>query len=647
MKTFFEKTPSNSSSSSNEYEFRPIKGDHIDVATKDLFEQLEDGYDQYTCIFETIKEGANLYAKKTQGDFIGSFPIHIAAYNVASNIEAISSILQSFDDPEKRKTYIFKKNGAGKNALEILIENAGMNEELAIPSILSLLSYLTDNEQRELIDSLSTKAKKLFKGDENIASRQQDISDLGGLNYFFSQKKTIDMCRQRRDETEKTLIDYDSDEESLGQLDSVCHKKFTARVSYRNITKKGIIVQSIPELVLIPSDWRLETALQAQQGDHVTAYVLLLSSLSHCKGENVKKLPELIYKLAANVLPDDKEFFLKEKEKNDTAIENHRKIRVEAIASLIAHGNKEDDFIQAVENNLKKTEIELIARHVEDGVDCFIKKINQLENESLSQKRKESLTTDYILQQLIVILETLSFLKEKEYLNFKTILFDAIKNEAKTPKYQKAVGITDQTLKNITETLLKLNIKILIPPHLLSKSNKLTNETLLNFLKKNTPFKKYHEGYAINDIQNQILILKTLTDPIQRNQLLMEISLLCFKLFDYPRVNDNSLNSETILCQAIPRHMIIINAAFCYLNEIVPAEKKLLYDGFLANILLLQGWGSHQISYGKLKMPLSLKVLKEKILNFANLDADHNFSIKPKLTNQNNPVVQIKSNFKI
>ncbi|MBA2656032.1 MAG: hypothetical protein H0U70_03505 [Tatlockia sp.] len=625
MKTFFSKSYSGScNSSEDEYNFKPLKGDHTDKKTKSLFEELEEGGNKYTCIMDTIKKGANLYAE----DDDGCLPIHVAAINLMSNPQAVSLILQSFDDPNERKAYIYLKNSEDKNAFELLLDC----EEIgyAIPSMLSILSYLTPTEQQALINSLSKEAKKRLEEDETAVDRQQDIEDFASLNYFIKHQ-SIPMCDQRRLEKVKALTNYDSDEESLGQLELVAHKKFTARVSYRDIIEQGVVIQSIPELMLIPSDWRLETGLKDHQGDHVTAYVLLLSSFSHCQGENVKKLPELVYNLAARTLPNDKKIFLEKKEKNDIELTVLRKRRIDTIACLKVYSGEEESTIQAVENTLRKAEIELIARHLEDSVDCFITKINQLDDESFSQKRKESLTGHYILQQLIQILKTVSWLQEKKYLQFRTSLIAAIQNESKNTSYQKPGGIVEKTFINIANTILAAqpNTKD-IPLQLISESsNKLTQELLISFLKANTPFKKYHEGQAIKDIQSCILELRT-TSRSARNNLLAAIGFQCFKLFDYPRVNDNNLNNVTVLYQALPRHFIIINAAFSDLNSLVIKEKQLIYNVFLTKVLLLQNWEGYPVSKGKIKTLLNLKILQEKILDFATLDINHNFTMKPK-----------------
>lgn len=640
MHTFFKKSSNSSADESdnsandnsteeNEFDFTPLKNDESDKQTQDLFEQLENGYDKYTDIYNTVKDGANLDAKKSNGIYKDSYPIHIAAYNVGCNTEAISSLLATFDNPEERKKYIYLQDASVRNALEILIEDNDLDDSIILPSIKSILSYLTADEQQHLMRSLSKKSLAILEKDESEINREEDINDLSELNYFFKQNKTINVCKQRRKEESNVLAAYESDEESLGKLDTVYNKKFTAKVSYKDTISNGVVT-SIPELILIPSDWRLETAMQDNtQGDHVTAYVLLLSTFAHCKGENVKKLPELVCKLAIDVLPDHKEHFLQEKDKNEAVLKKHRTIRTQAIASLAAECDKKQPFISELDNNLKKVEIEAIASHIEDCIDHFIKIINELEDESFSHKRKESITGSDKLQQLILILEKLDFLKEKKYHDFREILLNAVRKEEKRIKSD----VTDQTLKNIIKTVSKNNLpKSKIPQQLLSKSSNLTQEKLLKFLQLHTPLKKYHEGHAKNKIIKTISKLEKAPNQNERINLLKKIGFLCFNLFDYPKVNDAKLNDEYVLYQAIPRHLIIINSAFRSLKDLAPNEKMVIYDAFLNNILMLQLWHGHLVLNNNNEIKsLDLPLLKDRISKFADLDQEHNFSMKPTL----------------
>ena len=103
----------------------------------------------------------------------------------------------------------------------------------------------------------------------------------------------------------------------------------------------------------------------------------------------------------------------------------------QAIASLKAECGKEPSFTSLIESNLKKSEVELIASYVEDSIDEFITIINKAEDESFSQKRKESITQPYLLQQLCYILENLNPLGDKKYAKFKGKLIEAINQEKK------------------------------------------------------------------------------------------------------------------------------------------------------------------------------------------------------------------------
>jgi hypothetical protein len=217
-------------------------------------------------------------------------------------------------------------------------------------------------------------------------------------------------------------------------------------------------------------------------------------------------------------------------------------------------------------------------------------------------------------------------------------LLQVIQDEANKKICQECQGVTDKTLKNIAATVCKHKFTPQqIPNFLLSKRGSLTKASLLVFLKMHTPYKKYHEGRAIKQLGTTLNQLKE-TPQQNKSEKLKEIRFLCFKLFDYPRVNDDICNDITILCQAIPRHWIIINAAFNILKKIEQVEKQIVYDAFLENILVLQCWSNHRINIKNKAVPLTLNLLKEKVLEFATVDINFNFSMKHKpLTLQARP----------
>ncbi|MBN9230253.1 MAG: hypothetical protein J0I93_05325 [Legionella sp.] len=623
MRTFFEKKTNSSP--------RITKNSLVKEKTASLFAQLEEGYTQYTNIFQTIKDGADLFTPKPAGDFAGFYPIHVAALNATLNLNAVREILKSFDNPDQRKEYIFLRGPDGRNILEILLVDFLPEEDVEItPVVLSILSYLTPQEQQDLISSLSPIAQKILDEDENEVLYEEEIVDLTHLNYFFKNGNFISMCDQRSQETYSYLEDSDSDsgEESLGRLHSVSNKKFTARVSYREIIEENMVVRSIPELSLIPSDWRLDTAIQGSQGDHVTAYILLLSSFAHCEGECIKKLPKLIYDLTLRALPAEKENLDQVMEKNIVELNRARRLRKTTIAALKKDQNLSETFIVASENHFKKTEIALIATQVENMIDDFIGKINKLEHETFSQARKSSLTKSYRLNQLCFLLDREPQLQDPRLLPFKKRLIQVIQHEMKNNPEQNE--LTDETLKDISKALIKGQPSAeMLPPALLANSKKLTQKSVTDFLKKHTPFKKYHEGHAIKDIKAELLVLKKTQAGLLRKKHLSTIGFYCSKLFDYPRVADINLNNESVLYQAIARHWILINAAFKDLQALPGDQKIFIFSVFLEHILFQQGWCHQVIKIENQYTELNLRLLIERVYSYVEIDDNFNFWLKP------------------
>lgn len=65
------------------------------------------------------------------------------------------------------------KDGSDKNALEILIEQEDeMEQEYALDSIISILSYLTADEQQYIMGSLSEEAKEILDDDNTYVCKR-------------------------------------------------------------------------------------------------------------------------------------------------------------------------------------------------------------------------------------------------------------------------------------------------------------------------------------------------------------------------------------------------------------------------------------------------------------------------------------------
>jgi hypothetical protein len=361
------------------------------------------------------------------------------------------------------------------------------------------------------------------------------------------QSSTIEPCQQRKQEEAKIQSGYDSGDEGLGSLGKVQTRKLTARISYKQVTKTGGIVTNIPELSLIPSDWRLSTATKGNtQGDHVIAYVLLLNSLSHCQGEHIKKLPTIICEMACRVLPDDKASFLNKKQRIETTLEKHRAMRKEAVASLKNECKKPEKFIEKIEESLKRTEIEYIARHVEKVVDLFIETVNSLEGESFSQKRKEGIKINFILQKIASFVQESPCLKADKFNKFRETLFNTIMKEAKQPTNNKSGSITDKMLEQITRKAIKNNGDSPVPDSLLKlnskpNSSKIAQAKLLAFLKRLTPLKKYHEGSEVKWSRKKVVSLSRTEDASTRQELLKAIGEYCARLFS---VHDKTMAQD-------------------------------------------------------------------------------------------------------
>lgn len=612
---------SSSLESDDELTFSPLGNDETDEMTEFLFQRLENG--KGVDVLNVIKNGANLWAKRVGGNFNDSYPIHISAYT----LESIDEILQSFSDPSERKKYMLLEDDEGNNLLDILLKT---NHDFygTEDYIQNMLSYLQPEEQMEFVEVALKKHEDLFEDSSKPEPIKKIFDNIKDGEY-------INLCEQRRREEAKIQAGYDSGDEGLGALDEVNqNKSFTARVSYKETKDADGRLKSTPTLELIPSNWRLETATSdSNQGDHVIAYVLLLNSLAHCKEENIKTLPQLLCDTFCAVLPDHKESFIKAKSDIEEKLKQQSAIRRDALASLKEVCGKDEGYLSALEDNLKKVEIEEVARHIEKMADKFIRAVNLMKGESFPQSRKNG-TLQFISTGMQVLVDKEPRLDEPKYNPLKKIIKDKIESYLK-PKIddtkQKNKMITGNDLSSISDSIIEkaTNDEVITPKSLNSKKK------MEDFLSSITPLKKYNEGYVIKDISRLSQSIKASKEKDEKANCgddLQKIGQSCSQLFDYPKVNKPDQDDVRVLYEAIPRHMIIIFAAFSDLRLLKPKEKEVIYDSFLDQILKLQLWEGHQIINEKgQNVLLSKDILKNMVLQYSDIDPSFNFSMKPSL----------------
>lgn len=395
----------------------------------------------------------------------------------------------------------------------------------------------------------------------------------------------------------------DSGVTSLGTMSvqSGRNKSFVARVSYETGS-------NTPTLDLIPSTWRLQTALGTDQGAHVTAYVLLLESLAHCRGVHVKQLPEKFFQLAVRLLPDKiNDVFEPKKGDVLSEIVKKREIR-KSVTQLLRTSGKTNAHLREVKNNLKKAEIEVIARHIETISDLLITFLNILENQVFIGRKN-----DVLALNVAVMKETID---NSGYLK-------SIKDAMKAG-LDKIPQLTDYELRKIVQTpVIKKNLGI-------GKG--------LDYLKSITPGKRYNEGYVITHIKGNITALGGLKNVKDKEKILFEIGKNIAKLFDYPRVDKQDtftenavdrIDDEYVLYETLPRHLIISFAAFNELQQLSPKEKGLIIDAVLDHILRLQLWSLHIVKDNSNNdVRLDRPILLQGMAKFANFDASTEYSMK-------------------
>ncbi len=401
----------------------------------------------------------------------------------------------------------------------------------------------------------------------------------------------------------------DSKEEGLGKMSAAVarDKRFAARVSYDE--------QGIPTLNLIPSTWRYATSAEVAQGDHVSAYILMLETLTSCKGENIKKLPDILYKLATSLIPEERAGF---KKLHDDVIKNlseHRTIRKDTTGRLRA-----ENFLHTkeVKEMLKKQETEIVARHVEDVADKIISLLNEMESSAFSNRKEASIP---------LVREGMKKAVDRNFPNSATDNFEPLRKilkteidklETTTERPRKGVGlvqVADAIVKEITDTITK-DPSFKIPEDLKTQTKRATNqEKILGMLKEITPLKKESESDAIG------ILRRIDNDP--KNYKLQEIAVQITRLFDYAKTGDR--DDEKVLYEAIPKHLAIIFSAFKNLQTLPTKNKTEIYEGFLDRLLEKQLWSLHKIKdEAGATVTLTRDILKKEVGKVAEVNFSTN-----------------------
>ena len=191
--------------------------------------------------------------------------------------------------------------------------------------------------------------------------------------------------------------------------------------------------------------------------------------------------------------------------------------------------------------------------------------------------------------------------------------------------------ITGNDLSSISDSIIKkvAKDKVIVPESLGSKKK------MEDFLTNITPLKKYHEGHTIKEISRLSQSIKALKEADVECDCsgdLQKIGQFCSQLFDYSKVNKPDQDDVRVLYEAIPRHMIIIFAAFGNLRTLKPKEKEIIYDSFLDQVLKLQLWEGHEIiNEGGQNVPLDRNVLKNMVSLYSEVDLSFNFLMKSSL----------------
>ena len=346
-------------------------------------------------------------------------------------------------------------------------------------------------------------------------------------NFFFTPEYS-------EDEDSSSDLDISQIDSNLGAMSPNSRRN---RGSVCKITNNGS--ENIIEI--IPSTWRMETFQGAKQGDHITAYVLLLESLTHIKEKSINELPEKFYEFAKAILPEKHNIFLFHKN-NIEKKTNEMNGAYKFICKKLKGNN--NSLIEI----FRELYVRAIMRHIEDVCDIFIREINSLEDAVCPSDRKKGMRKT-IVNRLKKNIENPNFSVSE-----KREIYEKLNNSVKN---KEDGNFTVDELNKISKKLLDI-----------------------------TPMRKYHEGTAIKKIRD-LLEKKTLDFP--------EIGKTIAKLYDYPKVENMAYNDVNRLCKTLARHLVINFMTFYKLLGLQVQSKKEICCHCVDHILYFQLWDEYDI----------------------------------------------------
>ncbi len=424
-------------------------------------------------------------------------------------------------------------------------------------------------------------------------------SSASRIRPLIKKKEPVKATRSLSlDSTDST---HSVDSETIGTVER--NQRFPIQFSYTHDQNSA--------LRIIPSNWRSSTHLgSTEQGDHVTAYVLLLKIFFNLEGEHIRSIPKkFITNIVNTILPEKKELFIELANKAIKKMTIAQKKRREFITTLA----KDDPYTKEINNSMRANEYHTSIGYLQEAAEKLITEINSLKEESFPAIRKENTLE---IKKLEISEQVRSKIDGIKYKEFQDIL---LKEIAKSKK------LTDKDIDETSKKIIINSKDIDIPDFLTNDNGEIGIGKLNEFIKSLVPLKKQDEKGAIaklEEIESQI-IEKRKIDP-------KKIGQSCAMLYDYPKVGNDPKTKKPcddldVLCKTMARHIIITFTAFKPLQTLPQKDKEQIFNVFVGQIFEKQLWKLHKIEDKKGKeTPLTLDLLKAGIREFAELDFKDN-----------------------
>jgi hypothetical protein len=313
------------------------------------------------------------------------------------------------------------------------------------------------------------------------------------------------------------------------------------------------------------------------EGDHISAYVLLLQTIACCKSNKIKQLPDIFYQVAVGILPGQVKFFKEQRELFELKLERMRIVRKTATATL---RTSDSLVLEDTKKGLIFAEFEAVARYIEMVGNEFVCIANAEDDAARSKERK---------------VKKLPFIAHSQP-----------KPGAEKQAINRLISF-DQMLGDFSDKITDDNLKTAY-----ISNNAIGSDLAYFFDVSNAglPASGYdnrtekHRKWLLSEIET----FQNPRAPTDKKKwTLKRVAEYASDLYDYTATGIDTLDDLNILYTTLSKHIKLIFAALPNFKNFSTAEQEKIRFEIVDKVLSKQGWD------GKARMKIDRKHVLEEM----------------------------------